>query len=139
MDIVYQTYVHGLATYLMKKEREDWLSTPIKVRSYNFTSSKHVVVEFKALQAFHFGVMGYQKTDPEWIFSKQVPKLGLLYPYAYFINEDGEVFQGVTSFEEIQSKMENKKNITLKVKRNEAPLAKKDTTSNNPTRIQIQV
>lgn len=79
-------FVHGFAPYLMKKKKFPWLSIPNRVGSYEFTSSKCVIVEYKALQDFYFRVMSYQKHDHKGIFVDQVQKLGLLYPYEHLKN-----------------------------------------------------
>lgn len=57
-------------------------------------------------------------------------------------NEDEEVLRGVASFEEIEAMVGNKRKTGLKMKRNEASLAKKETTLDDPNiqnnEIQIQ-
>lgn len=104
-EIAYQTMVEGVTALLSFHSKKTWPKFPIKVGIFTLLNGRHALKEAAAIKELCLCTGTLRRHDPKGFIEEHIKIVGLSPSYQHDSTPNDFIYQGVTSYEEVLSKI----------------------------------
>lgn len=104
-EIAYQTVVEGVTALLSSHSKKTWPKFPIKVGIFTLLNGPHALKEATAIKELCLCTGTLRRHDPKGFIEEHIKIVGLSPSYRHDSTPNDFIYQGVTSYEEVLSKI----------------------------------